>query len=130
MLLKIILLKQVPALFSMFTVKTQTSRNARLTPSDVITLCIPAVKVESSRHSFAYWGAKLWNTIPINVRSSKSLSSFSHSYYTYLTSRLSDIVIYLILFNCFPLTSYLLYDSIPPTDEGINMITKEEKKKP
>jgi len=77
MLFKILVLKQVPALLSLFTIATHSSRNARLVPGDVSVLRIPAVKVESSRHNFAYWGAKLWNTIPVNVRSSNSLSKFS-----------------------------------------------------
>ena len=90
MLFKILVLKQVPALLSLFTIVAQTGRNARLVPGDVIVLRMPAVKVESSRHNFAYWGAKLWNTIPVVVRSSNSLSVFSKLYPTYLVARLPD----------------------------------------
>jgi hypothetical protein len=91
MLFKILVLKQVPALLSLFTIVTQTGRNSRLVPSDIIVLRMPAVKVESSRHNFAYWGAKLWNTIPVIVRSSNSLSIFSKLYHTHLVARLPDI---------------------------------------
>ena len=54
LLFKILVLKQVPALLSLFTIVTQTSRNARHVPGDVIVLCLPAVHVERSRHNFAY----------------------------------------------------------------------------
>lgn len=90
MLFKILVLKQVPALLSLFTITPRSSRNARLVPGDVIVLRIPAVKFESCRHNFAYWGAKLWNTIPVSVRSSNSLSNFSTLYHAHLVSRLSD----------------------------------------
>ena len=90
LLFKILVLKQVPALLSLFTIISQTSRNARHVPSNVIVLRLPVVKFESGRHNFAYSGAKLWNTIPLNIRCCTSLSVFSKLYNIYLVSRLPD----------------------------------------
>ena len=89
MLYNILVLKQLPALLSLFVIIVPTYCNARRIPKDVITLRLPAVKLESSRHSFAYWGAKLWNSIPAFIRSCVSVSTFSHLYRDYLFSRLS-----------------------------------------
>ena len=88
MLYNILVLKQIPALLSLFTIIVPTSVNARLICKDIITLRLPAIKLESSRHSFAYWGAKLWNTIPAYARSCNSLHTFSELYRDYLFSRL------------------------------------------
>jgi hypothetical protein len=88
MLYKIIVLRQIPALLSLFTT---VDRSSRLVPDSVIVLRVPAVSLESSRHSFAYWGAKLWNVIPASIRHSPSLQLFSKSYLDYLKMRLPDV---------------------------------------
>lgn len=62
--------------------------NARRIPEDLIVLRIPRVRTERAKHSFAYWGAKLWNCIPAHIRRLKSLSSFSNAYHVYLLAHL------------------------------------------
>jgi hypothetical protein len=88
LLYRTIVLKQIPALFSLFTV---ADRGSRLVPDTVIVLRVPAVHNEIARHSFAYWGAKLWNLIPANIRHSSSLDVFAQLYLAYLKTRLADI---------------------------------------
>ena len=89
MLYNILVLKRLPALLSLFTIIVPTTSNARLIRKDVITLRLPAIKLESSRHSFAYWGAKLWNSVPACMRSCNSVTAFSKLYHDYLFSRMS-----------------------------------------
>ena len=63
----------------------------RLVPDSVIVLRLPAVSLESSRHSFAYLGAKLRNVVPASIRHSLSLQLFSKLYLDYLKMRLPDV---------------------------------------
>ena len=93
LLYKILVLKQIPALLSLFTVIESTSRSARLIPTGIITLRLPSLSLELTRHGFAYWGAKLWNTIPNDIRRCALLSQFSRLYLTHLKSHLGDISI-------------------------------------
>jgi hypothetical protein len=39
-------------------------------------LCLPQPRTNSMKNSFMYDGAKLWNSIPNEIRESQSLSSF------------------------------------------------------
>jgi hypothetical protein len=39
-------------------------------------LCLPQPRTNSMKNSFMYDGAKLWNSIPNEIRKSQSLSSF------------------------------------------------------
>ena len=39
-------------------------------------LCLPKPHTNNMKNSFMYDGAKLWNSIPEDIRKSKSLSSF------------------------------------------------------
>ena len=39
-------------------------------------LCLPKPRTNNMKNSFMYDGAKLWNSIPEDIRKSKSLSSF------------------------------------------------------
>ena len=39
-------------------------------------LCLPKPRTDHMKNSFIYDGAKLWNSIPKDIRESKSLSSF------------------------------------------------------
>ena len=39
-------------------------------------LCLPQPRTNSMKKSFTYDGAKLWNSIPSEIRESKSLSCF------------------------------------------------------
>jgi hypothetical protein len=83
-----LVLGRVPAIRSLFECITQTSVNARRIPQNLIVLRIPRVRTERAKHSFAYWGAKLWNSIPAHIRRSQSFSSFSNAYHAYLLLRL------------------------------------------
>ena len=88
---KILVLKLIPILLALFDLVAPADRNARLVPHGTIVLRLPAVPVESFRHSVAYWGAKLWNSIPCNIRNCSTLSSFSQQYHDYLVSHLDSV---------------------------------------
>jgi hypothetical protein len=92
MLYKILVLKQVPALQSLFCPVAHTRRSIRIVPDNVIVLRVPMVSLESSKRSFAYWGAKLWNSIPVKIRCSESLQMFTKLYREYLLLRLSATI--------------------------------------
>ena len=85
----VLVLQDVPALRTLFTVDTPTCMNARRIPTDLLTLKLPRVHTERARQNFAYWGAKLWNCIPAAVRRCQSLQTFATMYLIYLRSRLS-----------------------------------------
>jgi hypothetical protein len=87
---KILVLKLVPALLTLFDVVPYVPRLARLHPAGVVDLRLPAISTECSRHSFAYWGAKLWNSIAANIRLCSTLGSFSESYREHLVSCLDN----------------------------------------
>jgi hypothetical protein len=87
-----LILDRIPALKSLFSPVKQTNYNARYIPLDVVVLQLPRVKSERARHNFAYWGAKLWNCIPMNIRRYKTYNNFSVSYKTYLQSRLDFVL--------------------------------------
>ena len=54
------------------------SRSLRSTTEDL--LYVPKPNCESFRNSFAYSGAKIWNSIPLNVKSAKTIEQFKHRY--------------------------------------------------
>jgi hypothetical protein len=83
---KILVLKSIPILLTLFDIVPYVHRLARLHPAGIVVLRLPIITTESSRHSFAYWGAKLWNSIAVNIRSCSTLYSFSQSYREYLVS--------------------------------------------
>jgi hypothetical protein len=64
-------------------------------------LCLPNISSERSRRSVRYWGAKLWNSIPVTIRNASSTSEFTSSYKSYLKSKVTDCV-----------DSYDIYDFI------------------
>ena len=43
-------------------------------------LCIPRHSTESFKRTLQYSGAKLWNSLPLNVRTSKSIISFKSNF--------------------------------------------------
>ena len=90
MLYKILVLKQVPALYPKFAQISGTCRNSRLSLENVIVLRPPFVTLEMCKANFSYWGSTLWNSIPGLIRRSNSLSTFSRLYLEYLTSRIRD----------------------------------------
>jgi hypothetical protein len=59
---------------NLFTYKNKIT-NYRL-PSISSGLCLPQPRTNSMKNSFMYDGAKLWNSIPNEIRESKSLSAF------------------------------------------------------
>ena len=87
-----IILDRIPALKSLFSPVVRTDYNARHIPVDVVVLNLPRVKTERARHNFAYWGAKLWNCIPLAIRRCNTGSSFADTYGLYLRSKL-DVVL-------------------------------------
>jgi hypothetical protein len=51
----------------------------------VIRLILPLIHSERSRKSvWYYWGAKLWNTIPTQIRNVTTLAQFTTEYEIYL----------------------------------------------
>ena len=62
------------SLSSLFTYKNEiTNYKLRNVSSS---LCLPKPRTNSMKKSFMYYGAKLWNSIPNEIRESKSLSCF------------------------------------------------------
>ena len=62
------------SLTNLFTYKSEmTSYNLRNVSS---TLCLPQPRTNSLKKSFMYDGSFLWNSIPKEIKESKSLSSF------------------------------------------------------
>jgi hypothetical protein len=55
------------------------SRTLRSTDSK-LNIYQPKPKVEFFRKSFNYSGSKIWNEIPISIRSAQSLQNFKHKY--------------------------------------------------
>ena len=62
------------SLTNLFTYKNEIT-NYRLR-SISSGLCLPQPRTNSMKNSLMYDGAKLWNSIPIEIRESKSLSCF------------------------------------------------------
>ncbi len=85
-LYNIVKLDSVPALRPLFSFVTSGCTRRSLNTSSL--LQIPFVRTESAKQNFAYWGAKLWNSIPEPIRNTDCISSFANSYGTYLRSRL------------------------------------------
>jgi hypothetical protein len=83
---KILVLKSIPILTNTLRYCTLRSSSRSSTSRGIVVLRLPIITTESSRHSFAYWGAKLWNSIAVNIRSCSTLNSFSQSYREYLVS--------------------------------------------
>ena len=54
------------------------SRSLRSTTEDL--LYVPKPNCESFRNSLAYSGAKIWNSIPLNVKSAKTIEQFKNRY--------------------------------------------------
>ena len=62
------------SLTNLFTYKSEmTSYNLRNVSS---TLCLPQPRTNNLKKSFMYDGSFLWNSIPKEIKESKSLSSF------------------------------------------------------
>ena len=56
--------------------------------SDTSILCIPTVRTHSlGQRSFSYAAPTVWNTLPYEIRSSNTISSFKSSLKTYLFQR-------------------------------------------
>ena len=53
-------------------------------------LLIPLVVSERSRKSIRYWGAKLWNSIPDEIRRMPTLQAFSALYESYLRTKVNE----------------------------------------
>jgi hypothetical protein len=64
-------------------------------------LALPKVISELSRRSVRYWGAKLWNSIPLAIRCAQCLGQFTPLYKAYLESKITQY-----------LDTYDLYDFI------------------
>lgn len=76
MMFKIVNGMAPPYLIDMFSKKTTKSQSLRRSDKD---LELPQVRTEQYRKSFAFTGAKLWNSLPKIVKEKQSLGSFKHS---------------------------------------------------
>jgi hypothetical protein len=85
-LFNVLVLHHVPSLEALFTRSARTHVNTRHVHSDIIELRIPLVRTERAKQSFAFWGARLWNSIPPVIRNCSSLSVFSRLYSVHLRS--------------------------------------------
>ena len=54
-------------------------------------LQLPKIHCERDRMNVAFWGAKLWNSIPLNIRTAGGLHSFSKDYQAYLHSKVDSL---------------------------------------
>ena len=43
-------------------------------------LLLPRAKTSLFQHSFAYYGAKIWNQLPLNIRNSSSICTFKSNF--------------------------------------------------
>jgi len=91
-LYNVLVLNRVPSLRTLFEVVQATHYNSRRTPPDVIELRLPSVNTERARHNFAYWGALLWNSLPVEVRRGATLSVFTRLYLLYLQTKLEQAI--------------------------------------
>ena len=80
---RIICLQSVP-LFDGYFVFSRSIRR----PLD---LSLPSVSSDCARRSLRFWGAKLWNSIPMHIRNATTLPQFVRVYETYLKSRINDV---------------------------------------
>ena len=54
-------------------------------------LCLPKPRSNNMKNSFMYNGAKLWNSIPKEIRESKSLSSFRNKIAAHIKGALQSV---------------------------------------
>ena len=69
------------SLTKLFHCKNETTKYNLRNISD--SLCLPQPRTNSMKNSFMYDGAKLWNSIPKEIRESKSLSCFQNKIATH-----------------------------------------------
>ena len=86
---QILILNQIPRLRSLFHVTEHTAYNARRIPLNALVLSLPPVRTEKARHNFAYWGAKLWNSVPAYIQRCSSANEFSATYRAFLRTHIS-----------------------------------------
>jgi hypothetical protein len=88
LLYHVLVLEDVPSLRPLFTRLEPTPYNSRHIPADLLVLRLPHVTTERGKQNFAYWGAKLWNSVPPAIRRAASAAVFETTYLIYLRSRL------------------------------------------
>ena len=54
-------------------------------------LQLPKIHCERDRMNVAFWGAKLWNSIPREIRVLRGIHSFSQAYQAYLYSKVDTL---------------------------------------
>jgi hypothetical protein len=90
LLYHVLVLADVPSLRPLFTRLEPTAYNSRRIPVDLLTLRLPRVTTERGKQNFAYWGAKLWNSVPPEIRRAASAAVFSNMYSMYLRLRIDQ----------------------------------------
>ena len=73
-----------PDYLSNMFVKTSDSHSLNLWSVENSVLRVPFARTSYVESSFAVSGARLWNTLPLNLKLSSDLSTFKYSVKTYL----------------------------------------------
>jgi hypothetical protein len=60
-----------------------------MTDEGCVSMAVPRIHSASEQASFEYWGARLWNAIPRDIRSSGNRELFHEKYSLYLCSHMS-----------------------------------------
>ena len=55
-------------------------------------LALPKFKLDTAQNSFSFKGAKLWNSLPISIKSSTSLSSFKRNVLKHLRNPVKNLL--------------------------------------
>ena len=63
-----------------------TNRPSYLRSANELNYLIPRPKSELYKGSMSYSGAKVWNSIPNNIKQSQSIKSFSFNYVKWINS--------------------------------------------
>ena len=63
-----------------------TNRPSYLRSANELNYLVPRPKSELYKGSMSYSGAKVWNSIPNNIKQSQSIKSFSFNYVKWINS--------------------------------------------
>ena len=72
-------------LHNLFTPQSSSTYHSRSVSNR--NLCIPRHSTESFKRTLQYSGAKLWNSLPLNIRASKSIISFKRNFQKFIISK-------------------------------------------
>ncbi|CAL1671809.1 unnamed protein product [Lasius platythorax] len=82
LLFNIICTRQPSLIYSGFTFKSTVTSRATRTSDDILSL--PLCRTEIFRRSFRFSASKLWNELPSDIRSARSIGEFKRKLYEHL----------------------------------------------